>query len=116
VFLGGVEVAVQRLDWRTLTGTIPASVTGPTHVTVQNPDESSRTTDAPCDVDFDGDVDVRDVLLAVRAVKGELELSWPQAENADVAPGTPDGRVDAGDLLLIERASRGEAVPACGAP
>jgi len=64
------------------------------------------------DLDFDGDVDVADVLLATRIVTGSLTPTANQLFVGDVAPRPgglpqPDNVITAGDLLLITRAAMG---------
>jgi hypothetical protein len=53
-------------------------------------------------------VNVVDILLAQRALLGEITLTTDQMVHADVAPlqngiPAPDGQFDLGDLLAIER-------------
>jgi YD repeat-containing protein len=61
------------------------------------------------DVAIDGAIDVRDVHILQRAVRGLTPLDSQQQSNADVAPtvvtGTPgDGQVDTGDLTVLRQA------------
>jgi hypothetical protein len=60
------------------------------------------------DINDDGLVNVVDILLAQRALLGEITLTTDQMVHADVAPlqngiPAPDGQFDLGDLLAIER-------------
>jgi hypothetical protein len=78
-------------------------------------DDSSYPALADGDVNGDGLVDVRDVLLATRIATGELMPTEPQRQRGDVAPlvggvPAPNGVMDTGDLLLIQRKALGLAV------
>jgi len=60
------------------------------------------------DVNEDGIVDVADLLLAQRALLGEITLTENQVLHVDVAPlqsgiPAPDGMFTLGDMLVIER-------------
>ena len=64
------------------------------------------------DLDADGNVDVRDVLMGYRALMGEVTLSLFQIARGDVAPlvgGLPvsDGEFNLGDVLVIQRKALG---------
>jgi hypothetical protein len=64
------------------------------------------------DLDFDGDVDAADVLLATRIVTGSLTPTPNQLFAGDVAPRPggqpqPDNVITVGDLLVITRAAMG---------
>lgn len=64
------------------------------------------------DLNDDGNVDVRDVLIAYRALMGDLVLSPFQTARGDVAPlisgiPAPDGEFNPGDALLIQRKALG---------
>jgi hypothetical protein len=97
-----------------------ASLTFPT-VTVSSTDFSTTanmlfTANTPLahdgDLDFDGDVDAADVLLATRIVTGSLTPTANQLFAGDVAPRPgglpqPDNVITAGDLLSITRAAMG---------
>ena len=56
------------------------------------------------DITDDGILDVRDLLLMQRVLTGVVQyssLTQSQQNNADLAPGTGDGKVDAADLLAL---------------
>jgi hypothetical protein len=64
------------------------------------------------DINDDGLVDVVDILLALRALLGEITLTPTQLLHADVAPlqngiPAPDGQFNLGDVLVIERKGLG---------
>jgi hypothetical protein len=64
------------------------------------------------DLDADGNVDVRDVLMGYRALMGEVTLSPFQIARGDVAPlvgGLPvsDAEFNLGDVLVIQRKALG---------
>jgi hypothetical protein len=66
------------------------------------------------DLDADGNVDVRDVLMGYRSLVGEVTLSPFQSARGDVAPlvgGLPvgDGEFNLGDVLVIQRKALGLA-------
>ena len=68
----------------------------------------SASTPADGDINIDGMVDVVDVLLAQRALLGEITLTSSQLLHADVAPPArgvpgPDGLFNLGDVLVIQR-------------
>ena len=65
------------------------------------------------DLNMDGVVDVRDVLLGQQLLLGQLELTQQQLQHGDVAPlvggvPSPDGLFNAGDLLVIIRKVMGD--------
>jgi hypothetical protein len=65
------------------------------------------------DLNDDGVVDVRDILLGQRIVTGQLTATAAQLERGDVAPlvnGLPasDGIFNVADLLLIIRIATGD--------
>jgi hypothetical protein len=65
------------------------------------------------DINMDNVVDIRDVLLATRALSGDKILTPEQQARADVAPlvadvPTPDGQFNAGDLVVIQRMAMGQ--------
>lgn len=78
-----------------------------------NPLDSTSFPAAPDgDLNDDGSVDVRDVLLGYRVLMGELTLTPFQYARGDVAPlvngiATPDGEFDLGDVLVIQRKALG---------
>ena len=64
------------------------------------------------DLDADGNVDVRDVLIGYRSLMGEVTLSPFLSARGDVAPlvgGLPvgDGEFNLGDVLVIQRKALG---------
>lgn len=64
------------------------------------------------DINGDGQVNVVDVLLGLRALFGQITLTPDQLLRADVAPvvggfSTPDGLFTPGDLVVIERKALG---------
>jgi len=64
------------------------------------------------DLNLDGVVDIRDILLAMRALNGQVTLSAEQLSRGDVAPlvsgiPSPDGQFSVGDLLVITRKAMG---------
>jgi hypothetical protein len=64
------------------------------------------------DLNGDGLVNVADMLLAQRALLGEITLTAAQMLHADVAPlqggiPAPDGQFTLGDVLVIERKGLG---------
>ena len=56
------------------------------------------------DVNLDGSVDSKDVLLLKRAAAGLVTLKSDQAANADV---NRDGNIDSKDVLMLKRAAAG---------
>jgi subtilisin family serine protease len=70
------------------------------------------STPADGDINMDGIVDVVDVLLAQRALLGQITLTSSQLLHADVAPlaggaPAPDGTFNLGDVLVIQRFALG---------
>ena len=64
------------------------------------------------DINGDGQVNVVDILLGLRALSGQITLTPDQLLRADVAPvegglPAPDGQFTAGDLVVIERKALG---------
>jgi Putative Ig domain/Dockerin type I domain len=64
------------------------------------------------DLNEDGLVNVADILMAQRALLGEITLTSDQLLHADVAPlqsgiPAPDNQFNLGDLLVIERKALG---------
>jgi len=52
------------------------------------------------DLTEDGVVDIRDLLLGLRALQGLVSLTAPQETHGDV---TRDGNFNTGDLVVIQR-------------
>ena len=70
------------------------------------------STPADGDINMDGNVDIVDVLLAQRALLGQITLTSSQLLHADVAPlsggvPAPDGLFNPGDALVIQRFALG---------
>lgn len=75
-------------------------------------DSSSFPVTPDGDLNDDGSVDVRDVLIGQRVLMGELTLTPFQFGRGDVAPrvngiATPDGEFNLGDVLVIQRKALG---------
>jgi len=75
-------------------------------------DSSSFPVSPDGDLNDDGSVDVRDVLIGYRVLMGEITLTPFQEGRGDVAPlvngiATPDGEFNLGDVLVIQRKALG---------
>jgi hypothetical protein len=104
-------------------GTVAAGSAGAYNASVHVSDGSLTTTvdfiwtvaasiQSDGDLNEDGFVDVVDILLAQRALLGEITLTTDQKVHADVAPlqngiPAPDGQFNLGDVLVIERKGLG---------
>ena len=65
------------------------------------------------DLNLDGQVDVRDYLLGLQVLQGQVQLTAEQLSHGDVAPiiggvSVPNGVFNPGDLILIQRAILGD--------
>ena len=65
------------------------------------------------DLNDDGQVDIRDVMLGMQIINGEITPTAEQLQHGDVAPlidsvPVPNGVFNVGDVLLIQRKALGE--------